>query len=144
VTSLVVDASVTLAWCFGDESDDFSEAVLESVARDGAAAPGIWALEVLNVLQLALRRGRLRPDQYAEAVAFVQSLPIEVESTTLSDAVERVAPLAGRNGTTVYDACYLDLARRRGLPLASLDQGLRRAAPACGVVIFGSSGERGA
>jgi predicted nucleic acid-binding protein len=143
VTAIVVDASVTLAWCFADESDDFSEAVLDSVARDGGVAPGIWVLEVLNVLHLAVRKGRLSSDQRSAAIAFVQRLPIEVESATLSESVRRIVPLAELSRTTVYDACYLDLARRRGLPLASLDRTLRRAAPECGVQVFASSGESG-
>ncbi|MBL8291700.1 MAG: type II toxin-antitoxin system VapC family toxin [Bryobacterales bacterium] len=53
----------------------------------------------------------------------------------LADPVsyDGVFDLANRHGLTVYDAAYLDLALRAGLPLASLDNALCNAARRCGV-----------
>jgi predicted nucleic acid-binding protein len=135
----VLDASVALAWCFEDEATSQTDAVLDRLAEDSAVAPSLWELEVVNVLLLAERRGRLTESQTARFVALLSQLPIHINS---AEADMGAVLAAGRHhGLTAYDAAYLVLAEREGVPLATTDGKLRKAAQAAGVpLLAGESG----
>jgi len=130
----VVDCSVAVAWCFEDEATPALDALLELVQTEGAVVPAWWTLEVTNVLLLAARRGRTASEAVQERLALLDMLAIETDTQGLG-AVWRstVLALAQTEALTVYDAVYLELAIRRGLPLASSDKALRRAAAQRGV-----------
>ena len=132
----VLDASVTLAWCFEDETTPETDALLNRLAEDAAITPTLWELEVVNVLLLAERRGRITESQAARFVALLTQLPIHVDS---AGADMGAVLAAGRHhGLTAYDAAYLVLAEREGIPLATLDAKVRAAAQAAGVSVLGS------
>lgn len=135
--SLVVDTSVTLAWCFEDEHTPAVLDLLGRVIRAGAIAPLLWPLEALNGLQIAERRRRVDAAKRLEMVAFLRELPITLDRATAEQAWEATRGLAERFRLTLYDATYLELAQRRRLPLASLDGDLRSAATALGVEPLG-------
>ena len=130
---IVVDASITLAWCLGDERDALAERVLEQVATDGAVAPAHWPLEVANGLWAAERRGRLDVTDTERVRRLLADLDIEVVPVELSTATTAVLDAARSLGLSVYDAAYLDLARFRDVPIATLDDDLARACQASGV-----------
>ena len=132
---MVVDSSVTLTWCFEDEQTAASLALLEQVVEHGAVAPTVWPLEVLNALVMAERRKRVDAAQRQRLTGFLRDLPIALDGETAAQAWSATVQLAERHRLTVYDAAYLELAQRRGLPLASLDNGLRAAAEAVGVAL---------
>ncbi len=132
---MVVDSSVTLTWCFEDEQTAASLALLEQVVEHGAVAPTVWPLEVLNALVMAERRTRVDAAQRQRLTGFLRDLPIALDAETAAQAWSATVQLAERHRLTVYDAAYLELAQRRGLPLASLDNELRAAAEAVGVVL---------
>lgn len=127
----VVDASVTLAWCFEAESTPSTEAVLDLLAEDSAVVPALWELEVSNVLLLAERRGRITETNSARFVALLGQLPILVD--TAGADMNSVLAAGRRHQLTAYDATYLVLAQREGVPLATLDTRMRAAAHAAGV-----------
>jgi predicted nucleic acid-binding protein len=133
----VVDASVALAWCFEDEKTDWSEDFLERLRRgDRINVPAHWAAEVADGLLMAARSKRIKPDQSQLLLDQLARLPIDTEPALTFQPVVRgkeVLALAEKHGLTVYDAGYLELARRYQLPLATLDGDLRKAAPAEGV-----------
>jgi len=80
--SLVLDASMTIAWLFRDERTQLAQSALRRVAIEGALVPAIWRLEVANVLRNAVRRGRC-DDQYAErSLQRLGRLRITVDSET--------------------------------------------------------------
>jgi predicted nucleic acid-binding protein len=133
--SLVVDASVALAWVFGDERHDAAWRVVARLREAPAWVPAHFHLEVGNGLLSGLRRGRLTADQAQTAVVALGALPIEVDLDTPSRALSESWSLAARHGLTTYDAAYLELAIRRGLPLATLDGRLASAARAEGVAL---------
>lgn len=132
---MVVDSSVTLTWCFEDEQTAASLALLEQVVEHGAVAPTLWPLEVLNALVMAERRKRVDAAQRQRLTGFLRDLPIALDDETAAQAWSAIVQLAERHHLTVYDAAYLELAQRRGLPLASLDQELRAAADVAGVAL---------
>lgn len=132
---MVVDSSVTLTWCFEDEQTAASLALLEQVVEHGAVAPTVWPLEVLNALVMAERRKRVDAAQRQRLTSFLRDLPIALDAETAAQAWSATVQLAERHRLTVYDAAYLELAQRRGLPLASLDNELRAAAEAVGVAL---------
>jgi predicted nucleic acid-binding protein len=127
----VVDASVTLAWCFEDEASPETEAILDLLADDTAVVPALWELEVSNVLLLAERRGRLTEAQSTRFVALLAKLPILVDAGSVD--MNAVLATGRRHRLTAYDAAYLVLAEREGLPLATSDAALHSAASAAGV-----------
>jgi predicted nucleic acid-binding protein len=135
--SFVQDNSVALAWCFEDEQTPAVMALLDRVTETGATAPLLWPLEALNGLLVAERRRRLNAATRAVLTAFLRELPIMLDLDTAERAWGEAAQLAERFRLSVYDATYLELALRRRLPLASLDQGLREAATAVGVDVLG-------
>ena len=132
---MVVDSSVILTWCFEDEQTAASLALLEQVVEHGAVAPTVWPLEVLNALVMAERRKRVIAAQRQRLTGFLRDLPIALDAETAAQAWSATVQLAERHRLTVYDAAYLELAQRRGLPLASLDNELRAAAEAVGVAL---------
>lgn len=137
VRGLVIDASIALSWCFEDEASALTDAVLQSLATTPAIAPPLWPLEVANGLRSAERRGRLDERAIPAVTRLLMTLPINVEEAVgLDDAVGRILSLARTLGLTAYDATYVDLASRRGLPLATADEHLARAARAAGVELF--------
>jgi predicted nucleic acid-binding protein len=132
---MVVDSSVALTWCFEDEQTPSSLVLLEAVVEAGAVAPSLWPLEVLNALIMAERRKRVDAAQRQRLSGFLRDLPIALDDETAAQAWSATIQLAERHRLTVYDAAYLELAQRRDLPLASLDQKLRAAAEAAGVAL---------
>ena len=111
--------------------------LLEAVVEAGAVAPSLWPLEVLNALIMAERRKRVDAAQRQRLSGFLRDLPIALDDETAAQAWSATIQLAERHRLTVYDAAYLELAQRRDLPLASLDQELRAAAEAAGVALVG-------
>jgi predicted nucleic acid-binding protein len=131
---MVVDASIALSWCFEDEATILADVVLARLERTKALAPAIWPLEVANGLRSAERRGRIDERSVPAVAQLLMALPIEVDAATgLDAALGRVLPLARSLGLSAYDATYLDLATRHGLPLATADDQLARAARAAGI-----------
>jgi predicted nucleic acid-binding protein len=136
--SLVLDASVSLAWCFEDESASLSERLLDALETGTEMlTPSIWPLEVANALLMAERRKRITN---AQATAFLQrisKLPILVLPTPPERAFDHILPVARQHQITEYDAAYVELALREALPLATLDAKLRRAARSAGIALVG-------
>jgi predicted nucleic acid-binding protein len=131
--SLVLDCSIALAWCFEDEATAATDAVLDRLARDSAVVPSLWHLELANVLALSERKRRITKAQSIEFISLVQGLPISVDSETAPQALGSILGLARDEKLTSYDAAYLELAIRLGVPLASQDRALRKAARHLGV-----------
>lgn len=137
----VIDASLTMAWCFEDEATDETDALLERLRAEPAIVPEIWPLEVANVLLVAERRGRVSEAEATRFIGLLEQLPIERSETrpTLAD----IASLGRVHGLSAYDASYLQLAESAGVPLASLDAGLQQAAVSAGVpLLLGPGGAR--
>jgi len=132
----VADTSVVMAWCFDDEGNGYAEAVLESLDSAQVFVPAIWPLEVGNVLLVAERKERLSQAAVVRFLALLGGLPITVEQEPPERMFKEIVSLAREQGLTTYDASYLDLAMRRGLPLATLDASLVRAAGKCKVPVY--------
>ena len=127
----VVDANVTMAWCFEDEATEATEAVLDRLRSERALVPAIWPVEVANVLLIVHHRGRVNEAQIGRFVRLLAQLPIDVDETS-ADVASLVA-LGRTHELSSYDASYLLLAERAGLPLATLDDRLAKAAARAGV-----------
>lgn len=128
--SLVLDSSVTLAWVYSDETTAAVGQVFEMLNQSGGWVPGLWRLEVANILEMGVGRRRHDADFRDSTLADLALLPIQVDAETDRQAWGPIARLATRRGLALYDAAYLELALRRGLPLATLDRDLRAAAKA--------------
>jgi predicted nucleic acid-binding protein len=135
---LVIDASLTIAWYFEDESTPLTDELLDRVSSAGAMVPGHWRLEIANALQMAVRRQRVDAVYRDASLAELTLLPIAIDTDTNSYAWSATVRLAERFALTVYDAAYLELAHRHSLPLATLDRELRAAAAALNVELLGA------
>lgn len=134
---LVLDASVVLAWCFEDESNAYSELILE-LAGDGSEfyVPAIWPFEVANALLVAERRKRITTAQVTALLQRIAKLAIVVEPISPGRAFSPILAAARQLQLTEYDAAYLELAIREALPIATLDDKLRRAAQSAGIELM--------
>ena len=133
---LVLDCSVTMAWCFEDQADRLSDRVLRSLEDHEAMVPSVWALEGANVLLVAERHQRLREADSARFLELLRGLPILVEEVTFPQATGAILSTGRSAKLSSYDAAYLELAMRTGASLATRDRGLRRAARRSGVELF--------
>jgi predicted nucleic acid-binding protein len=135
--SLILDSSATLAWAFPDEKTAAIKAVFHMIAEDGAIVPELWRIEVANVLNAGIRRRRIVLKNRTDILAELMVLPISIDSETMLHTWEETLALADAYQLTLYDATYLELALRLGLPLATLDEALRDAAEREGVLLLG-------
>ena len=126
MTGFVVDASVAIAWLFEDEASPETEAVLDRLAHEEAHAPGLWELEIANVVLSAERRGRLSEAASAQIMERLQDLPIRLSPN--APRLHHLLEVGRRYRLTSYDAAYLTLAQQLNLPLATLDRDLAAAA----------------
>lgn len=126
--NFVIDNSVVMAWCFEDETSRYTEAILDSLEVSTAFVPSIWPLEVGNVLLVAEREKRLSEADSARFIALLTELPITIEQEPPERMLKEILALAREHQLSSYDVSYLDLAMRKGLPIATLDNGLIAAA----------------
>lgn len=133
MSGFVHDVSVTMAWCFEDEASPETWAILDRLRDEGAMAPGLWPLEVANVLLLAEKRKRATAAQAGAFVDQLLRLPISIDVETAQRALHGVYGLGRRTTLTAYDASYLELAIRQQVPLATTDRALVAAAQEVGV-----------
>jgi predicted nucleic acid-binding protein len=136
--SLVIDSSVTLAWIYSDERTKTTERVFDIVTEAGAWVPMIWHLEVANGLQQGIRQRRIDAAFRTGALADLAEMNIATDPDTNVFAWNDTLTLSDRFRLTLYDACYLELAQRRNLPLATLDGDLRAAGDALGIEMLGA------
>ncbi len=136
IQEFVVDNSVVMSWCFQDETSKYSDAVLDYLAGANAYVPAIWPLEVGNVLLVAERKNRLSQADSSRFIALLLELPIIVEQESPERMLGEILALARKYKLSSYDATYLDLAMRKGLPLATQDKSLVAAAKKCRVPIL--------
>ena len=133
---LVVDCSVTMAWCFEDESSELADTVLGHLADTEAWVPSLWAFEVANVLLVAERRGRLTPADSTRFVALLSDLPILIDDSAHERALGSVLSTGRDYDLSAYDATYLELAMRLGGVMTTADERLRAACRKSGIQLF--------
>ncbi len=136
MTAFVIECSVAVTWCFEDQATAASDGLLDRLGDEPAAAPAIWPFELGNVLAMAERRGRIDAAQLAECVALLRELPVAIDEESPQRALDEVLALTRAEGLTTYDASYLELAMRLGVPLATQDKALRQAAEKLGTPIL--------
>lgn len=135
--TLIIDCSLTMAWCFADEYTEETAQIQDRLVAEAAVVPAHWFLEVANVLVMAEKRRRISAADSTQFVQLLAALDIEVDGESAARAFDHLMPLCRNYGLTSYDAAYLDLALRWQLPLATLDDDLRKAATTLGVHILG-------
>jgi len=139
MAGFVLDASVALAWVLKGERTSRTEALLTEVGKSGAIVTSLWPIEVANVLMIYERKAIITTAERAHAFAIYSELAIDIDDQTATRAWGKAFDLALAHKLTVYDAGYLELALRAGLPLATLDSALVHAATALGVPVLGYS-----
>ncbi len=133
---LVLDASVAVAAVLPEPNSSNAQAILARIVDDGAVVPALWYLEVGNTLLVAERRGSVAIGDHKASLRRLAAFPIVADLETSTRAWRETIELAERHRLTLYDAAYLELSLRRGLPLATFDAALRRAANAVNVPLL--------
>ncbi|MCJ7680868.1 MAG: type II toxin-antitoxin system VapC family toxin [Candidatus Aminicenantes bacterium] len=133
----MVDNSVVMSWCFKDEANRYSESILDRLNESTVYVPSIWPLEVVNVLLVAERKNIIGRADGVRFLELLLQLPIHIEYKTLAILMKDIYRLAGEHGLSSYDASYLDLAMKKGLPLATQNKKLRKAAAKMNVPMLG-------
>jgi predicted nucleic acid-binding protein len=139
--SFVLDASVALLWLVPQTNPagvDYARATLQSLKESQAIVPSLLALEVANVVTKVESKGLVTEADSQHFIALLGRLNIETDSATAAHALGDTLNIARRYKLSAYDAAYLELALRRGVPLATLDANLVKAATTAGVLIFGT------
>jgi predicted nucleic acid-binding protein len=136
VNRAVLDCSVALSWCFEDEATPEADALLDRVRDEGALVPSLWHLELANVLLQAERRRRISAEDVATRLSLFAALPILTDPETMTRAWHDILSIARVEGLTTYDAAYLELAIRAGVPLLTKDGDLLAAAKRRGVAVL--------
>ena len=135
----VLDASVAISWCFPDdptENTSYSRTILEHFEQADAIVPEIWPFEIANGIFVAYsKRKRILESNIYEYIRLLESLPIRVLRREWLGNIG-LESLARKHNLAAYDVAYLDLAIREGLPLATSDQGLKKAALSEGVTLI--------
>ena len=135
--SFIVDCSLTMAWLFKDEATLQSTELLERFDAESALVPALWFPEVTNVLAIAERKNRITQNESEDFVTQLSQLDIEVDTEPSERAFTQLLPLCRAHQLTSYDTVYLELAIRRQLPLATLDEPLRKVALGLGIKLLG-------
>jgi predicted nucleic acid-binding protein len=136
--TLVLDASMAVAWIFAAERKPSPREVLRRVVAEGASVPSIWRLEVASALQTAIRRKRCDEGYADRSLERLSRLPIATDTETDKHAWTATLGLARSYDLTAYDAAYLELAMRLSQPLASCDKALIKAAKRSAVAVLGA------
>lgn len=134
--AFVLDSSVALAWLLPDERGGAADALLDRISAAAPVAPSIWPLEMGNALLTARRRERLTDRDVERLLEVLQTLPVEIDLEPSNRSLPAVVALSRAYGLTSYDAAYLELARRRTLPLATLDARLAAACKQAGIMVL--------
>lgn len=137
--SFVLDASVTMRWFFGDGKPSelvYAGKVLDAMKKANAHVPVTWGLEVSNVIARAESRGLVTEARSGEFLEMLECVDIKVDGATFVHAMSDTLQLARRYKLSAYDASYLELALRSGMPIATLDEDLQKAARKTGVKLF--------
>lgn len=134
--SFVIDNSVVMSWCFRDQANPYADSILERLSAAVAYVPSVWSLEVVNVLLSAERKKYISQADSVRFISLLSQLPIFVEYESPEKAMKDLLGLARAHNLSSYDSSYLDLAMRKGLPLATLDEKLRKAAANTNVSIL--------
>lgn len=139
IEPFVVDASLTLSWCFADEATPYSRAVLGALETTYAVVPALWPFEIANVLALAERKQRISQEGIAAFLETLRRLPIQIERREALWLWQAILPLVRQHRLSGYDAAYLELAKRERMPLATLDDDLKAASHTTGVAVLALS-----
>ena len=132
----VLDNSIVMAWSFEDETSPYADAVLDRLTSGRAIVPSLWPLEVANALLMGERRKRSTEAETIRWIGILNRLPIVIDDETNTRAWGETVALARGHKLSAYDAAYLELAMRSGLPLATLDERLKTVAQAVGVLPY--------
>jgi predicted nucleic acid-binding protein len=137
--SFVLDNSVTMRWFFGDGKPQelaYAGKVLDALKKASALVPVTWGLEVANVIAKAEEKGLVTEARSGVFLEMLEGVDIKVDGATFSHVLSGTLQLARRYRLSAYDASYLELALRQGVPLATLDEDLQKAAKKAGVKKF--------
>ncbi len=140
MSQVIVDASLSLAWCFPDEVSDYADQVLASLEGKTILVPAVWIFEVANAVLVGERRKRLNQTEITQFTILLESLSLVHDNQLAMNQMNDILFLARAHGLTAYDAAYLELSIRHNAPLATLDDQLQKAARSAGVKLFSGKG----
>ncbi len=134
----VMDASLALAWALPDERSTVADEFFRRTEAEEIRVPAIFWYEVSNSIAVSSKRGRLTSADARRLLEMLSELPLGTDARAGQPSLVPLAAAARAHDLSAYDAAYLDLAARRGLGLATLDERLAAAARLAGIPVFTS------
>ena len=133
----VIDSSVGIGWIHPSQANEMTRRLLEK-AKSGTAiyVPALWHLEIANTLLVFVRRKLIAESQRGVGLTLFSQLRIIIDDETNRLAFSAISELAAKYSLSVYDSAYLELARRKSLPLATRDEALKAAAKKSGIKLL--------
>jgi predicted nucleic acid-binding protein len=133
----IIDSSIGIGWVHPNQANELTKDLLQK-AKNGAAVyvPALWHLEIANTLLVFVRRKLITDTQRAVGLTLLSQLRIIVDEETNRLAFSVISELASKYTLSAYDAAYLELARRKSLPLATRDEALKAAGKKCGIKLL--------
>ena len=126
---VVIDVSACMPWCCEDEATEASESLLQLAASlVPLHVPSLWPWEMMNAVAVATRRRRIATERAGQFFEQIAAFDFRVAPAPSITDFARISQLAAAFQLTAYDAAYLDLAQQLSLPLATLDEELKKAA----------------
>ncbi len=132
----VLDCPISASWCLTDEQNGKALDILERLTKEEALVPSLWTIEMANILVIAERKGRITAADAKREIGILQTLPIVFDTENTYSMMEDTRRVAREYTLSAYDACYLALAQHAGVPLATSDRALLKAAHTCGVRVL--------
>ncbi len=129
----VLDASVAASWALADENSPLAAHAATRLKVEAGFVPRIWWYEIRNLLLVNEKRQRITSDDSLAFLALLSSFPIQIDQVFEEDPIFR---LSRRYRLSFYDAAYLELASRHGIPIATLDKALQSAAVDAGISLL--------
>lgn len=133
---IVVDCSIVAAWLFRDERNEYAFEIARQYRACDYLVPSLWKWEIANTLLIGQRRKRCSQEDVTAWLAYLAGMPFQFDEYSLAAVWNDTLEFANDHQLTVYDAAYLELAHRESIPLATLDDEMKKAAKAAGVKLF--------
>ncbi len=133
---IIADISVVLSWLFEEEQTKDALEVLRRIEKDEMLVPPLWWSELENGILMGERRGRKSPVETAAFLKLVRSLTIHTDDAPPHRVSDDILQIGRDHQLTAYDATYVELAVRQGVPLATFDVAIRKRAPILGIKLL--------
>ncbi|GHU12842.1 hypothetical protein FACS1894161_1910 [Spirochaetia bacterium] len=127
---MILDASAIMAIIVKEPE---REKVIELTKGVKIVSPNMVSYEIANGLTKMMKKKVIEKERMLNAFEYYKRTPIKQIEINIEKALE----IAWNYKIYAYDACYLESAKRLGLPLLTFDDNMARVGKEVGISILG-------